>query len=177
MPADLPGITSDQLAALARTQAPRVALLEVEDGKQLPSGGDGLAGVDHGHGRQSRQDPAFPDRRPCPEGRADRGAVLNAADVQKDTPLKRPARVVFPNGPTHAVARWICSAPLDLAVFEIDKDCDALFLNIGASQPPVVAVIGYPLVEGVGVFGEKANPYAGGNSWPSASRRRRTAGR
>lgn len=160
VPGDMPGITFDQLDRLALVQAPRVALLEVE-------AGEGFSPVATAWPVLTGGDPANPgaSRRFLTAGHVLKvvlsgSNILRHADDVQTLPTRN-AQVVFPGplGATHAVARWICSANLDLAVFEIEDECPALSFDIGAPRPESVAVIGYPLVGGVGVFRDQADPY------------------
>ncbi|MGN7869922.1 trypsin-like peptidase domain-containing protein [Paracoccus sp. 22332] len=155
-PPDLPGIDSARLKSLVDHQASKVALLKVRDGRDFqPVATAWPFSTDEAVGRT---------RRFLTAGHVLRivvieGTLRHAGDVQKQTVVKRDAQVVFPDGSSHPVTRWICSAPLDLAVFEIQDDCDALILKTDRAVPDSIAVIGYPLVGGVEVFKNQTDPY------------------
>lgn len=158
-PHEVGNITPAQLQALADGQAPHVALLEVEVAGRfepvatawpvLPAEMDDAEAVTRRFltaGHVLEMVLSEPD-------------ILDFAGAVQDRQV-RPARVVFPDGGTRVVDRWICASALDLAVFDVaGEPCPALRLDKPQKLPPAVAVIGYPLVPGVAVFRDKADPY------------------
>nr|WP_237168567.1 trypsin-like peptidase domain-containing protein [Paracoccus shandongensis] len=157
-PHDVAGITPARLQALSDNQAPLVALLEVEVGGRFEPVATAwpVLPVDaEGDGTTRR----FLTAGHVLEVVLSQPDILDFAGAVQDRPV-RPARVVFPGGRTQAVDRWICAAPLDLAVFDVaGPPCPALRLDTPATLPPAIAVIGYPLAPGVGVFADQADPY------------------
>lgn len=159
--AALPGLDADRLRRLARDHSSRIGLLCVDvAGTFLP-----LATAWPIAGADAVGDPAL-TRRFVTAGHvmscvlSDDVALAHAGTVQNRS--KRAAQVVFADGDTRVVSRWICTAKLDIAVFEIKGEGRrALHLDAAAALPDAIAVIGYPLVADVGLFRDHADPYLG----------------
>ncbi|MFT4012701.1 MAG: trypsin-like peptidase domain-containing protein [Paracoccus sp. (in: a-proteobacteria)] len=134
-----------RIAALAQSAAPLVARLEVGvQGDWIPIGTAWPVSAQAGR----------PTLRFLTAGhvlkafRTGMGAMSHAADLDADG--IRTGRVVFPDGRTHDIARWVCAALFDVAVFDIAPTAlqtppRGLALHIPASDPQRLAVIGYPL--------------------------------
>lgn len=68
----------------------------------------------------------------------------------------RAGRVVMPDGRIYSIARWVCAAPVDVAVFDVlpgTVPCLGLVPDTAAPVPAMVAPIGYPLESGFTLFG------------------------
>ncbi|CAM3226862.1 Trypsin-like peptidase domain [Paracoccus aminovorans] len=91
-------------------------------------------------------------------------SLLSAADLSHR--LMRNGRVVMPDGRILDIARWICAAPLDVAIFDVIPDgrpCPGFVPDIrGLPSTDVrVAPLGYPLQAGVRLFGPDQPGYVG----------------
>ncbi|UXU76531.1 MULTISPECIES: C1 family peptidase [unclassified Paracoccus (in: a-proteobacteria)] len=153
------------LARLARGIAPRVARLEVV-----------FNGVPHPIGTawpvttQGSFDNPAPSLRFLTAGhmlkvfRKSRQALAHAAALAGEDLW--PGQVVFPNGMTYAIDRWICAAGWDLAVFDIRLDQGqppppGLLLTPPAGPPGDLVVIGYALQRNVAFYEQLYPGYAG----------------
>lgn len=164
------------LKALAEARGPKIARLEVSlNGQFVPlaTAWPCASGLD--------PDAPGPTRRFVTAGHVlplffQTAQILSfAGSVQ--TRAMRPGRVVFPDGRTFEIRTWISAHDLDLAVFDIEGQCEGLILDRSGNLPTVVAPIGYPLVAGVGLFAQidaayREKLFAGtGDSQPHSSRR------
>lgn len=155
-----PAMTNPALAHLASTLGSRVGLLEVEStpGQFIPL---------------ATAWPCAPDG-PTPETRRfvtaghvlevflRDNAVLRGAALPADG--MRNGRVVMPGGAIFPIARWICAAPVDVAVFDVQQDaqpCPGLSRDTTGQLPAWVAPLGYPLQTGFALFGAVNPAYPG----------------
>lgn len=102
--------------------------------------------------------------------------MAHAADLDPDG--IRPGAVIFPDQRKYDIARWVCAAALDVAVFDIglapgQQAPQGLLLAAPDSAPPpvpqtapqaaprAIAVIGYPLQPGVALYSGPYGDYVG----------------